>query len=270
MQPKKILLVVIITLFLSLFLQSLVDVNVFVPSNWRQNTWVNLLHFWLTFVSSYYLFSYVIQVWYRKLSELSSKKVLFLLAITQTIVMLWIFITDILFYFWYYKVDSLKETTFYEFDVPLVIAITTIGSIYFYQQYHTKPVNSVKERNALSSKELKKIPAYAGKEHHFIDQDEIGVFYLADGIVWVELLNGNLFHTDYSLTKLLDVLNAEHYFRLNRQVIISKKAIKGFDKLSYQKLKVILIETLRFDENLIVSKYNAPAFKKWLTNSGIN
>jgi len=270
MQPKKIVLVVVITLFLSLFLQSLVDANVFVPSNWRQNTWVNVLHFWLTFISSYYLFSFIIQLGHRKFPELSSKNILLLLAITQTIVMLWIFVTDILFYFWYYKIESLEETTFYEFDVPLVIAITTIGSMYFYQQYHTKPIHSQKESSAASPIALQKIPAFAGKEHHFIDQEEIGVFYLAEGIVWIELLDGKLFHTDYSLTKLLDVLASEHYFRLNRQVIVSRKAIKGYDKLSYQKLKVILIDTLQFDENLIVSKYNAPVFKKWLTNSAEN
>ena len=75
--------------------------------------------------------------------------------------------------------------------------------------------------------------------------------------------------TEYSLSSLSDKLNNTFFFRLNRQVIVSLKSIKEFDKLEYQKLGVRLIDDMNFEKPIIVSKYNAPAFKKWITNSQI-
>lgn len=264
LEPKKVLTTIIITLFLSLFLQGLADTNLFSPSNWKLTTWVNLLHLWLTFLSSYYLYSFLLTFGIKKFKPSNTKNNLLLLATVQLLVFIWIISTDIAFYFGYYNIKSLTETTFYEFDVPLAIAVLTIGSIYFYQKQYTKPIS---QHYTKDTENYQKIEAFAGKSIHLLNTAEIGVFYLADGIIWIEMLNGKTFHTNNSLSKLNEILSSKDFFRLNRQTIVSRKAIKGFEKLTYQKLQLLLIDEINFNSNLVISKYNAPIFKKWLTNS---
>ena len=263
---KKTGAVFLITFFISLFLQGLVDSSVFIPSRWHYNTWVNLAHFWFTFLSSYYLFSYLVSCGYKIIKPRLAKATIVLLVTIQIVVFLWVVITDIIFYYWYYNISSLEETTFYEFDMPLAIAVLTIGNVYFYQKHYAKPI--IEERPTQNTETSpQKVKAFSGNESYFIDPKDIGLFYLSDGIVWMKLLNGNVLHTDLSLTKLTDILSPSDYFRLNRQVIVSRKAVQGYEKLTYQKLRVILVNNAPLDVNLIVSKYNAPNFKNWITNS---
>jgi len=267
LEIRKIPLTAFLTLFLSFFLQGLIDTTTLIFSKWKYTTWINLLHFWLTLLTSYYLFFYLLKTGLHKLKVPSSKHLVLLLVATQLLVSMWIIITDILFYFWYYEVKTLRETTFYEYDIPLIIAILTISSIFSYQQYRTKLTFQNQNSQAVPQVEELHIEAFAGNAIHLLAPSTIGVFYLSEGIVWIQLLDGQKFRSNHSLSKLQEQLSAHDFFRLNRQVIVARKAIKGFDKLSYQKLKLILIDSISFDANLVVSKYNAPAFKKWLTNS---
>jgi hypothetical protein len=56
MKLKNHLVLFTVSFALSFLLQGIIDQNVFAPSNWRKNIIVNILHFWLTFLSAYYLF----------------------------------------------------------------------------------------------------------------------------------------------------------------------------------------------------------------------
>jgi len=254
----------LILLFLSIILQSLVDPNLFNIQYWDRDTWVNVLHFWLTFLSTYYLFSVIVEKGHEKINKLTSSVLLIILLIAAVISFLWVMVIDIAFYFFYYKIQSLSETTFYEFDVPLTVAILTIGSFYFYQKNFYSPIMQKNGESEL------KIEAFAGKESRLISTIDIAAIYLSENITWITLLNGKTFYTNKTLLDLTEIISNDDFFKLNRQTIISRKAVDGYERLDYQKLLIKSISNLEIKANLVVSKYNAPIFKKWLTNSGHN
>ena len=56
---------------------------------------------------------------------------------------------------------------------------------------------------------------------------------------------GKKYYTEYSLSSIINKLSNTLFFRLNRQVIVSRISIKEFEKLEYQKLCVLLIESIK-------------------------
>lgn len=190
-----------------------------------------------------------------------------LLLLTAFISFIWVILIELLFYHIYYKIDSLSETTFYEFDLPLTIVILIIGCVYFYQKNYLKPVFD-KHSGESDFTENKKLEAFKGSKNLFINQSDIRIIYLSDKIVWIKIADGQLLHTNDSLSILTNKLSSRLFFRLNRQVIVSRAIVKGYNRLDYQKLEVLIEDDLSSDLNLVVSKYNAPHFKIWLTNSG--
>ncbi|OJJ16981.1 hypothetical protein BKI52_30150 [marine bacterium AO1-C] len=265
---KNIVVTICITFVLSFLLQGINDHNVFIFSNWRQNNIANILHLWFTFLTTYYLFSFVVELGFKKLNVNTSQKLIRLLFATQVITFLWVILVDVLYYILYYKIDSLSETTFYEFDVPLAIAILTIGSVYFYQQKYLKPIGVHQSEPHIQPALEKSLEAFKGSQSFFISHSDIGIIHLSDKIVWVTTTQNQTFQTNFSLADLIDELSSSDFFRLNRQVIVSRKIVQGYDRLEYQKLAVLIDDHFLPELNLVVSKYNAPNFKKWLTNSG--
>jgi DNA-binding LytR/AlgR family response regulator len=85
--------------------------------------------------------------------------------------------------------------------------------------------------------------------------------------VWVVTIEKELFSLGISISALTEHLSSTDFFRINRQTILGRKIIKGFQRLDYQKLEVILKTDFSQDLNLVVSKYNSPIFKKWLNQN---
>ncbi len=192
------------------------------------------------------------------------KKWIWVLSGISLLVFAYVTITEIIFYKLYYNITSLKgETTFFELDTPITLIVLIIGSLYFHQKYFHISI----QPGGQIGFESAKIMANKGKEVLLIDENDILLLYSLNGIVW--LINSNLekLITNHTLDGILHELNPDHFFRLNRQVIVSRKCIKGFEKLDYQKIQVKISDDLTPEPSLIVSKYNASNFKKWLTKS---
>ncbi len=266
MNYRKAFLELSLTLFISFFLYSLVDFSVFSISEWDQDKRVNLIQTWFTLLSSYYIYNGCLKFAFVFWKKISIKKLVLLLFSISLIVILWIVITELLFYKLYYDIDSLyEETTFFEFDLPVTIVLLSVGSLFFYQKYYIRPINEEKDADDHAPIRLK---ANKGKKQVFIDIEAIGLVYIENEIVVIQNLLGEKYYTEDTLSVILNKLSNTTFFRLNRQVIVSRIVVKGFEKLEFQKLSVLLIDKVKYDKPIIVSKYNAPAFKKWLANSG--
>ena len=70
------------------------------------------------------------------------------------------------------------------------------------------------------------------------------------------------FLVDYSLERLQEMLDPKVFFRINRQQLVSIKAIKDIISFSSSRLKVEL--NINYEEELIVSRDKVSSFKKWL------
>ncbi|MGB1206468.1 MAG: LytR/AlgR family response regulator transcription factor [Chitinophagales bacterium] len=73
----------------------------------------------------------------------------------------------------------------------------------------------------------------------------------------------------YPLYKKLDyfesVCNPKLFYRINRQMLVHKKAITSFEP--YANRKILLHLTISFSEKAIVSRLKVSKFKKWLTKN---
>lgn len=118
----------------------------------------------------------------------------------------------------------------------------------------------------LSEKENKK------KTHFLIPQkdklvplavSDIAYLYSEMKIAKAVTFDGSLYSLDYSLDELMKNLDPQHFFRINRQYIVSHSSIKDVSIWFVGKLSINL--KVPVDEKIFVSKNRVPEFKHWFT-----
>ena len=92
----------------------------------------------------------------------------------------------------------------------------------------------------------------------------IGLLQLKNQVVHLHTLEGSHFPIFQSLEELENKL-APEFYRINRQFIVNRKAIKDVSRHFGRKLLINL--TLPFSEQLIVNKEKTPCFMEWLAEN---
>ena len=95
-----------------------------------------------------------------------------------------------------------------------------------------------------------------------ISEEEIAFFYTTNERVSVTTLDGKSYPVEGTLESLYGELCSEHFFRANRQFIISRKAIKDISVWFGSRLALNL--TIDTPERIIISKARAAEFKSWI------
>ena len=96
-----------------------------------------------------------------------------------------------------------------------------------------------------------------------LNTDDVMYFFIDYGTVKAVTDEGNSLKIDKTLDEISELLNPEMFFRINRQVIISRKAIKDIDLWFNQRLSLNLNVTA--PGKIIISKARIPEFKEWFT-----
>lgn len=89
-------------------------------------------------------------------------------------------------------------------------------------------------------------------------------FYIAEGNVKVVVKGGKEYPFNQTLDELGDCLDPTRFFRVNRQYLISRSAVKDIDMWFNGRLSVNLI--VPAPERILVSKARATEFKVWFTS----
>ncbi|MGV3556896.1 LytR/AlgR family response regulator transcription factor [Larkinella arboricola] len=97
------------------------------------------------------------------------------------------------------------------------------------------------------------IPVGAGEVAYFFSQNKAS---------FIRTYDNRLFHLDYTLDELEENLNPQHFYRANRQFIVSHKAVEKLHFYFNNKLKVELRPAV--EEEVLVSREKATAFRRWL------
>lgn len=103
-------------------------------------------------------------------------------------------------------------------------------------------------------------------QHKYImvPTDSIALFYIKYTSSMIVCFDRQEYGVDYSLDHLQHHLPEQQFFRLNRQVLVSFKAIKEVEHYFARKLCVQL--RIPFPEKLLVPREKASAFLRWLEN----
>lgn len=99
-----------------------------------------------------------------------------------------------------------------------------------------------------------------------IHADEIAYFFAEDKAVFLVTSDGKRYLISHVLEELEQKLDPMVFFRVNRQVLASVKAIRKVHNYFNYKLKVDLLPV--FDEEVIVSKAKTGEFKAWMNGEG--
>ncbi|MCB0806275.1 MAG: response regulator transcription factor [Bacteroidales bacterium] len=101
-----------------------------------------------------------------------------------------------------------------------------------------------------------------GQKIKAVDVNDIAYFYTDSGNNFFRTFENSTFPLDLSLDKLEDKLDPSVYYRINRQFIISIKAIKEMYTYSKSRVKIELDPPCEIDT--IASTERSGDFKKWL------
>ena len=108
---------------------------------------------------------------------------------------------------------------------------------------------------------------------HFRDKiiplksEDIAFLHTFEERVTAYCFNGEKYQVDLTLESLQTKLPSDHFFRANRQFIVSRKSVKEIAVWFGSRLSLNL--TLETPERIIVPKARVHDFKSWLTHNGI-
>ena len=95
-----------------------------------------------------------------------------------------------------------------------------------------------------------------------VDMENVAFFYTFAERVTLTTLDGATYPVDKTLEALSQQLSSEHFYRANRQFIISRRAVKDIAVWFGSRLALNL--TIETPERIIISKARVPEFKQWL------
>lgn len=101
-----------------------------------------------------------------------------------------------------------------------------------------------------------------GPKLRSIDTSEVAYFCFEEGATFLVTRPGQHLAVDYSLDKLVQLLNPRQFFRVNRQYLVSLSAIDLIHSYSAGRLELELQPKAR--QQVLVSGDRATEFKEWL------
>jgi two-component system response regulator LytT len=92
--------------------------------------------------------------------------------------------------------------------------------------------------------------------------DKIAYFYSENKLTYIVTKEGKRYPIDQPLDELVDVLDPRHFFKINRQYIVTFESIAEIHP--YFKGRIKLLLQPKSEEDVIISAERTPEFKKWI------
>ena len=124
----------------------------------------------------------------------------------------------------------------------------------------SQQINSSDASQEPNSKQ--RIITYHKDEMIAINTDSIAYVYLNNGLSFLRTFSNENHALNGSLDDVYKQLDADRFYRVNRQLIINISAIKTIYIYGKNQLK-LLVDPV-FDQDVLISKNKVAAFKKWL------
>lgn len=128
--------------------------------------------------------------------------------------------------------------------------------------YHMSNDGEASIENLKKSQVKSRFLVTSGTKFMAIPVEEIAYFYSEDKITFLQTFKNNRYSLEYSLDKLMSLLNPDNFFKINRQLIISIQSINTINKVSVNRLKLTLNPDFHKDIFVSIEKYSK--FKDWL------
>ncbi len=149
---------------------------------------------------------------------------------------------------------------FYTHDLPIIsIWFFVVNSIYIILFFYSKWRSTEEEQLQLQAG----IMLRRKKTNIKVSFQEIRGFSVAGDYTECFDRNGNRYLLERSLSKIEAQLPSTLFYRLNRQHILHRDIISGFERGNNSKI-IVLVDNPNFPKRIPVSRTKAATFKQWL------
>jgi DNA-binding LytR/AlgR family response regulator len=101
-----------------------------------------------------------------------------------------------------------------------------------------------------------------GNSFSYIQTQDIRYCFAEDSLVFARLIDGKKYSLDHTLEQLEQLLNPNHFFRINRKILLHIDAVEKIHPYFNNRLKLELQPGPGFD--IVVSRERVQDFKNWI------
>ncbi|MBS1597465.1 MAG: LytTR family transcriptional regulator [Bacteroidetes bacterium] len=160
--------------------------------------------------------------------------------------------------------DTPVPSSFYTLDIFIfLIWFFVINGIYIAWHYYI--VMNELEKLRREEKKLRQdgFTVKHGKQNLQIPFAGIAGIYVEGEYAVLITTDAKKYLLDQSLDKVEKLLPGEFFFRMNRQYILHRNMVSGYERGEHNKLNVLVSPSPQFPPNVQVSRTKAVAFKSW-------
>lgn len=229
---------------------------------------IDLLFSYFMATSGYFIYKWLIQKSLKRIPHPSFLQLVGIFLAGGILVVIWETLINLPYTHFYYR-QPLLETSFLYIDLPLTVLLLVGLSILFFPNREEKTALFETEKEKGESEPIYPQQFFLSKGQHQVRilPDDIAGIMIDAQTVWLLRFDGTSFLTHSTMKEWEEKLDPQQFFRINRQFILAREAVQSYQALSNQKLAISTLPGLSIDKEVVVSKYSASAFKKWLAHS---
>ena len=139
-----------------------------------------------------------------------------------------------------------------------------IAAIQKFEQLPTSLAHTEMLKTAGGAAPHETLVSTVGNKTTILNIQDIAYIHYQDRITWVVLFDLKNYAVDHSLDRLTEYLPSDQFFRINRQAIVNKRAVRQFSKASSNRLNLEMKVDATVE--LTVSKESSKGFKTWVSS----
>jgi DNA-binding LytR/AlgR family response regulator len=172
-----------------------------------------------------------------------------------------VMITIVLHYTFY---DGPVPSDFFTFDIFIIsVWFLVINGIYIALHFYRGWKEVETKRNEENKLKVGGFHVKSLKQELLLQYEEIAGFMVDGEYIFCHTMSGKKYLVDQSMDKLEQVLPSLWFFRLNRQFLLHRQAISGFEKSDNGKLNILIKSPVAMTSPIKMSRTRASDFKQW-------
>ncbi|PSR52253.1 hypothetical protein AHMF7605_01305 [Adhaeribacter arboris] len=165
--------------------------------------------------------------------------------------------------------DKPVPVDFYKHDIFLFVIWSFVLNGVYLGIYLYQKVTRPKEIEVENTNSNPFIITKTGNKQKVIYLREMKCFFIEHDYVRAVSDQNSQIISDFTLEKLASLLEPVHFFRANRQYIITREIVQQVIREKDGKLVLTLIKLNGLPESITISRLRATAFKQWLNDSSL-
>jgi hypothetical protein len=158
--------------------------------------------------------------------------------------------------------------SFYTTDILIIsIWFFVVNGIYIGFSYYQLWQESEGIRKREAEIKISGFKVSTSKTNLLLPFEDIGGFYIDGDYSVVVTTEKKKYFVDFSLDKVEKTLPSSYFFRLNRQYIVHRQVVTGYEKAENGKINVLVKNIDHLPQAIQVSRTKAAGFRSWFIPS---